>query len=299
VIRANSQQPILHVLYTETKTYHGQNITCPGLLSTQMDLVEMTIIQEPTGYTAPTGAMILKTNIAGVGYAIDEPGGTPWKIYTAASSNTGAFQYTFDGSGRPHQPSARSLRITYYKIGSIASGGRLTRPTDATTATANDIFPFAVYFLFNRGGGGGGEVIVETPTCDISVGDVAKSVQLKAARPADFDNAFGVSDEPFTITVDRCQHAKSALFAFTGGTPDQDNPVIFKNVAVNGAQGVGIRLFTGVNDTIGANGTTNERRVTVTGNQAVLPVTAQYYKTGAVVGSGPVRSQVTLNMRYD
>ncbi|MFK2916066.1 fimbrial protein [Dyella koreensis] len=107
-----------------------------------------------------------------------------------------------------------------------------------------------------------------------------------------------MGDTPFALTVNNCQYNPSfANFTFTG-TADGSNGVIFKNSA--DAPGVGVRLFTtSDNQTIGANGTTNVRSVPVAGGQAVLGLTAQYYKTGASVGAGQVSSRITVAMSYN
>lgn len=142
-------------------------------------------------------------------------------------------------------------------------------------------------------------IVWAQPTCDISVvGAENNVVTLPTVNTSAFANSVSAGDKSFQVLANNCRNnAQTAHFSFTG-TQDSSNPIIFKNSA--GAPGVGVRLFTtGDGQTIGANNTTNVRNVPISGGQATLPLTAQYYKTGATVGAGQVSTKVTLQTSYN
>ena len=148
----------------------------------------------------------------------------------------------------------------------------------------------------------GGDVIVNPgfPTCSV-IGSDTVSVTLPSLKSSDFSsspNPSAGNSTPITLTVGNCQDANTATFTFSGDD-DSVNPVLFKNTG--GATGVAVRLYPTSDNTqtIGANGTNNVFPVQITGGQASLSVGAQYYKTGATVGSGSVVSKATVIMSYN
>nr|WP_255494729.1 fimbrial protein [Luteibacter sp. Sphag1AF] len=296
-IKVSQYDPIGKVLWSETKTYSADGFRCDPYDSNVNPGPVMVYTPTFSGSFNSENMPIQRTNISGVGFTVKDP--DTGKYWTHSHVYFGIdWYFTMDGTGRPLPPRERRIQIDYYRTReSVGSGGTLNTPLGASAISHATVVATQTAIEFNNGWG---QVIVENPTCDISVGDLNKRVKLNPVRAHDFRDTPGIGTTEFSIRADQCRlGAIAATFTFANGTPDPANPLIFKNTSVGGATGVGIRLFTGADETIGANGTNNSRRVTITGGSATLPLKAQYYKTGASVGKGAVESQVRLNMSYN
>lgn len=188
-------------------------------------------------------------------------------------------------------------RVEIVATGPVTTGGTLLGPLAmaAISPSQGTIVPMFEWDF------GGVVIIPGNPTCEI-MGNATVSVTLPTLKTGDFNsspNPNSGNSAPIALTVGNCQYnATSATFTFSG-TADSDNSTLFKNTGA--ATGVGVRLYVndGSNQTITPTGTTSVHTVPVTGNQAVLSLIAQYYKTGASVGAGSVISKVTAVMSYN
>ncbi|WP_416770998.1 fimbrial protein [Pseudomonas sp. RHF3.3-3] len=180
------------------------------------------------------------------------------------------------------------MEAHFYKIGNISTGtvpagnlrqqywsGRLIK----TIALNNSV-----------------QFVVQSPTCDLAVGDVNRTINLDKIQLSNFtDNSAGKYN--FEISAN-CNNASSVTFRFTG-TPANGDSYRFANTGT--APGVGTWLYSrigGVESTIRANGTENTRTVSVSANRAVLPLGAAYWKIGTP-GKGTLVSAVTVNITYN
>ncbi|WP_438867863.1 fimbrial protein [Pseudomonas sp. L1(2025)] len=134
-------------------------------------------------------------------------------------------------------------------------------------------------------------------TCDLAAGDVNRTITLDPVQVSAFDNSPFAGKRDFELTAN-CSDAANVTFRFSG-TPTPENTLLFANTGTAG--GVGLWLYSRINGatrTIPANGSDNERTLVVTGNRAVLPLSAAYHKSGTV-SQGTLVSTATVNITYN
>lgn len=131
-------------------------------------------------------------------------------------------------------------------------------------------------------------------TCDLAAGDVNRTIGLPTIRASALRDVSSAGASNFELTAN-CSNASSVTFRFTG-TPASGDAARFANTG--SARGVGLWLYSrvgGSNQTI-SNG--NTRVVTVSGNRAVLPLGAAYWKNGTVT-QGSLSSTTTVAITYN
>jgi type 1 fimbria pilin len=139
---------------------------------------------------------------------------------------------------------------------------------------------------------------ISPATCNISVGDIARDIELPQVNVRDFA-APGVVDghRDFTLTVEDCPAGlTAAVFTFTGNS-DPDSALRFANTGT--AAGFGLQLSSQPgNDIISSDATNNRRVMLITGSQAALNLRASYWRSGRAISSGTLVSQVVFEMTY-
>ncbi|WP_224770894.1 fimbrial protein [Pseudomonas sp. FEN] len=226
---------------------------------------------------------IYPTGLSGIGIAFSaEPGrarGVQQGVEKALSS-------TISTAAR------HGYAITYklIKTGPLSSGGNISRRQVADTwmiSRGSEQFPIYI----------NGTVNVRRPTCDLAAGDVNRAITLNTVRVSDFNNANSAGARDFELTA-TCSMASSVTFAFSG-TPAPGSSYRFANTGT--ASGIGLQLYSrigGVAQTIRADGTDSRRTVAVSGNRAVLPLGASYWKIGTV-SKGTLASTATVSITYN
>lgn len=180
-----------------------------------------------------------------------------------------------------------SAEATFYKIGPVTTG---TVPSgyffeQKWTKTSS---------TFRLQLGSPVRFIRPAATCDLATGDVNRTITLPTIQARALNDAVSAGALNFQLTA-TCTNASNVTFRFTG-TPATGNNALFANTG--GAGGVALWLYSRISgppQTISHNGT---RTVAVSGNRAVLPLGAAYYRNG-VVGQGTLASTATVNITYN
>ncbi|ETK23675.1 fimbrial protein [Pseudomonas sp. FH1] len=131
-------------------------------------------------------------------------------------------------------------------------------------------------------------------TCDLAAGDVNRTITLPTIQASALKDVVYTGVHDFELTA-QCSDATNVTFRFSG-TPAPGNPLLFDNTGTAG--GVDLWLYSrlnGVPQTISAN---EERTVAVSGDRAVLPLSAAYHKNGTV-SQGSLASTATVNITYN
>lgn len=186
-------------------------------------------------------------------------------------------------------PSFTSAEASFYKIGPV---------TDGTVPSG--------YFWSRRIAGVtqrfslqlGSRVRFVRPaaTCNLAAGDVNRTIPFAPIKVSDLRDIDYAGMLNFELTAN-CTNATNVTFRFSG-TPAPGNNVLFANTGT--ASGVALWLgsrINGVQQTISPNAN-NIRNVAVSGNRAVLPLSAAYHKNGTV-GQGTLASTATVNITYN
>lgn len=144
---------------------------------------------------------------------------------------------------------------------------------------------------------GGFNIVAQNATCDLSVGDVNRDVQLDSFQLKDVPVAngkFGLKN--FTITAN-CKDAKTASFTFSGAQSTVDDSLF---ASTGTAQGLGLHVGTPYGD-VPANGTSAQRTFSVDASSGVaeLPVEVGYSRSAAAVTTGTFLSRVTVTLGYN
>lgn len=140
---------------------------------------------------------------------------------------------------------------------------------------------------------------VQAGTCDLSAGDVNRVVKLDPIYVGDLPANGAAGTVNFNLIVNNCAPGLSnAIFTFTG-TPDASDGLRYQNTGT--ATGVAIELESASDSqTIGADGTNNARTVAISGGQAVLGLTASYWRlAGVAANPGSVTAVATVNTSYN
>lgn len=148
-----------------------------------------------------------------------------------------------------------------------------------------------------------GEIIVEgliqdNVTCNLSAGDVTRTIELKPYPIGDVpatNQSFG--HKPFTLTAHCSSNAKTVSFLFSG-TPSTGGRARFQNTADE--IGLSLQLESADGKLIPANGAESERTRTldVADGSAALGLNAAYYRE-APVKAGSFQSQVMVSLSYN
>ncbi|MBB3226976.1 major type 1 subunit fimbrin (pilin) [Luteibacter sp. Sphag1AF] len=139
--------------------------------------------------------------------------------------------------------------------------------------------------------------IVEGGTCDISVGDRDRTVELATLPSSHFNSNVSGGDKDFFITVDNCDDdALIARFAFSGSAADPPFHEVFRNLG--DAKGVGVRIYFKGDGSDSVIYPGRHIDWWVTNHQSRLHVAAQYYKVGNNVVAGSVIAPIQLDMSY-
>lgn len=229
----------------------------------------------------PNHAYIYRTEVPGVGVRlrITDARGTT-NFYSMHSLQGTSPQY---GVG----PSFTAAELKFYKTGPVTDGvvpagdiwqdRRNRRPESFTLRLGNSV-----------------RFIRPAATCNLAVGDANRTITLPTIRASALRDVSSAGANNFELTAN-CSNASNVTFRFSGTPAAGDNPR-FANTGT--ARGVGLWLYSrigGSNQTI-SNG--NTRSVTVSGNRAVLPLGAAYWKNGTVT-QGSLSSTTTVAITYN
>lgn len=224
-----------------------------------------------------------RTNVPGVGIQIVATllSGTTYHLNMRSQAATlPAAQYRHD---------IRTMQARFYKIGPVANGTYASGNLHENRWYGNNIHT-AVLNTAVR-------FVAPSATCDLAAGDVNRAITLNNVRVSDFTNANSAGARDFELTAN-CSDASSVTFAFSG-TPAPGSSYRFANTGT--AKGIGLQLYSrigGVAQTIRADGTDSRRTVAVSGNRAVLPLGASYWKIGTV-SKGTLASTATVTISYN
>lgn len=192
-------------------------------------------------------------------------------------------QTTFSGPSS----SFTSAEATFYKIGPVTTG---TVPPgyffeQKWTKTSS---------TFRLQLGSPVRFIRPAATCDLVTGDVNRTISLPTIQTRALNDAVSAGALNFDLTA-TCSNATNVTFRFTG-TPATGNNTLFANTG--SAAGVALWMYSrigGTSQTLSNNGT---RTVAVSGNRAILPLGAAYYRNGTP-RQGTLVSTATVNITYN
>lgn len=225
-----------------------------------------------------TGAYPSEAPGVGVAVMMKWYGGGPASIDL---HNVGPLMYT------GQYPSNNWAEAVFYKIGPVTGG---TVPTGSLYETRW----FTSSNTFRLQLGNPVRFIRPSATCDLASGDVNRTIRLPTIQASALNNAVSAGALNFELTA-TCNNATAVTFSFTG-TPATGNNVLFANTG--SAAGIALWLYSrtgGTNQTISNN---SSRVVAVSGNRAVLPLGAAYYRNGTV-RQGTLASTATVNITYN
>ncbi|ROM49908.1 fimbrial protein [Pseudomonas poae] len=184
-------------------------------------------------------------------------------------------------------PSFTSAQATFYKIGPVTTG---TIPSGRFWEKHWVITPERFQLQL----GSPVRFVRPAATCDLAAGDVNRTITLPPIQVSALKDEVYAGAKDFDLTAN-CTDAASVTFSITG-TPASGNDLLFANTGT--AAGVALWLYSrinGVPQTISNNGT---RTLVVSGNRAILPLSAAYHKNGTV-SSGTLASTATVNITYN
>lgn len=139
---------------------------------------------------------------------------------------------------------------------------------------------------------------VEGGTCNLIADDIERPISLPPVKVSDFAGTDAAGHKPFELSARCDSDIKSVTFTFQGAPAPSDG-ARFANTG--DANGLALWLYSrlgGVQQTIRADGSDNARTLTPSGGQAVLPLGAAYWKSGAV-SEGKLESQATVDVTYN
>ncbi len=141
---------------------------------------------------------------------------------------------------------------------------------------------------------------VNAGTCNLAAGDVNRTVILPTVKVSNFDTAPSAGAIDFNISADCESDLRNVYFLFAG-TPSSGNTALFANTGTSGGIGLWLSSRTPTAETIIASGTPAQRTrmIATSGGKAVLPLTAQYHKTGTAITQGTLASNVTVSITYN
>ena len=142
------------------------------------------------------------------------------------------------------------------------------------------------------------EGTVEGGTCNLIADDIERDISLPPIKIDDFAGASSAGHKPFELSA-RCDSDISNITFTFQGTPAPSDGARF--ASTGDASGLALWLYSslgGVQQTIRADGSDNARTLTPSGGQAVLPLGAAYWKSGAV-SEGKLESQAIVEITYN
>lgn len=139
---------------------------------------------------------------------------------------------------------------------------------------------------------------VNAGTCNLTAGDVNRTITLPTIKVTDFDSTDFAGTLTFEIAADCESDISNVTFLFAG-TPSAGNATLFANTGTSGGTALWLQHQDIAN--IPANGTDTERSRTIatSGQRAVLPLKAAYHKNGAAITQGTLASTVTVSITYN
>nr|WP_314561615.1 fimbrial protein [uncultured Pseudomonas sp.] len=227
------------------------------------------------------GSLVYRTEVPGIGIRIQ---------MTWADGNSAAY---FAIHTQPFQqvhgaiPSFTSATAYFYKMGPVTTG----------TIPAGNIWDYRWVHtpeVYRLDLGNSIRFVRPAATCDLAAGDVNRTITLPTIQASALKDVVYAGVHDFELTA-HCSDAANVTFRFTG-TPAPGNDKLFDNTGTAG--GVDLWLYSrldGVPQTISAN---EERTVAVSGNRAVLPLSAAYHKNGTV-SQGSLASTATVSITYN
>lgn len=232
---------------------------------------------------APFRTGIYQTSVAGIGMRV-------WGIFNTGLSNT----LRLDNHSSilppgPKQHNYTALRAEFYKTGPVGNGTLAAGRIIELTFNGNRVHRLTLNTAIR--------FVDPATTCDLAAGDVNRTITLPDVQLRDFDAAITAGARNFELTAN-CTSASNVTFRFSG-PPAANDDWRFANTGT--AKGIGLWLYSrlgGVNQTLRANGTDSARTIAVSGNRAVLPLGAAYFKTGTV-SQGTLVSTATVNITYN
>lgn len=233
----------------------------------------------------PGGSLVYRTEVPGVGLRIE----MTWADGAHAaffSIHPAPPLYTYPGK----YPSFTSARAYFYKMEPVTTG----------TINSGDIWSYrwsSSPNTFKLRFGNSIRFVKASATCDLAAGDVNRTITLPDVQLRDFNAAITAGARNFELTAN-CTNASNVTFRFSG-PPAANDDWRFANTGT--AKGISLWLYSrigGVNQTLRANGTDSARTIAVSGNRAVLPLGAAYFKNGTV-GQGTLVSTATVNITYN
>jgi len=234
---------------------------------------------------------IYRTNIDGIGIVIATSGNQGWPAITVVAP-FGINLYTPALNGNYF--SDQNYRVRLIKIADKVSSGNLSTGLASTFLAGNGVVMYRLNIT-------GGTIVGTNPTCDLSAGDVNKTINLDPfqLKNVPVSNSFG--ERAFPITAN-CADAKTATFTFTG-TPNTIGGDTYRFANTGTAKGLAMHLKTTADgQTIRADGTSglNKRTVDVSNGAAVLNLAAAYWREPAEsLTTGSFKSTVTVTLGYD
>lgn len=227
------------------------------------------------------GTLMYRTEVPGIGLRIQ-------MTWADGASNPYFAIHTFPPAVTYGKiPSFTSATATFYKMAPVTTG---TIPSGSIWEQR--WINFSEVYRLNLGNSV--RFVRPAATCDLATGDVNRAIALPAIKVDALSSALFAGVHNFELTAN-CSDTANVTFRF-GGTPAPGNTALFANSG--SARGIGLWLYSrinGVTQTISPNDT---RMVTVSNNRAVVPLSAAYYKNGAV-GAGTLASTATVNITYN
>ena len=147
---------------------------------------------------------------------------------------------------------------------------------------------------FSLGLSNSARFVTPAATCDLAAGDVNRTIALPPIQVSDLKDVVTAGTSNFELTAN-CTDASNVTFRMTG-TPAPGNALLF--ASSGSASGVALWVYSRINGvpaTISNGGT---RTLSVSGNRAVLPLSAAYHKNGTV-SQGTLISSATVNITYN
>jgi len=140
---------------------------------------------------------------------------------------------------------------------------------------------------------------VNAGTCNLAAGDENRTISLPPIKISDFDASPSAGALDFELSADCESDIRNVIFLFTG-TPSVVNGALFSNTGTSAGTALWLLHRSTPLYAIPANGTVAQRSrtVTTTGNKATIPLSAAYYKTGAVT-QGTLASAITVSITYN
>ena len=230
--------------------------------------------------TTHPGTLIYLTEAPGIGITVS----MRWANGGPANFGLHSAQ-TYKSPGS--YPSFTSAEATFYKIGPVTSS------TVNSGSLWNDHWQGSTN-SFSLMIGNSIRFIRAPATCDLAAGDVNRTITLPTIQANALKDVVYAGVQNFDLTAN-CSSATNVTFRFTG-TPAPGNNLLFANTG--SAEGVALWLYSrigGSSQTISNNGT---RTVSVSGNRAVLPLSAAYHRNGTV-SAGTLVSTAAVNITYN